>query len=194
MLATARPSCLIIRHGHTMRRQAPVAVTAARATGKAGIPRKQFPRSILVTCRRCRWHATRKSGVLDVSDEDATRILATMSATSRACRAGGIWRTTRHTDKRAAHTAADRRPTNQVSERGKLNGEVGRHARHPREDGSSCWRGCYEDVTRKLLPWNLRLNKKINWTSSVTRQQRSRADGGSDRLAREWGCASAVRV
>jgi len=39
-----------------------------------------------------------------------------LSATSRACRARGIWRTTRHTDKRAAlYTAADRRPTNQVS-------------------------------------------------------------------------------
>ena len=40
-----------------------------------------------------------------------------MSATSRACRARGIRRTTRHTDKRAAlYTAvADRRPTNQVS-------------------------------------------------------------------------------
>ena len=34
-----------------------------------------------------------------------------LSATSRACRARGIWRTTRHTDKRAAYTAADRRPT-----------------------------------------------------------------------------------
>jgi len=39
-----------------------------------------------------------------------------MSSTSRACRARGIWRTTRHTDERAAlYTTADRRPTNQVS-------------------------------------------------------------------------------
>ena len=41
-----------------------------------------------------------------------------MFATSRSCRARGIWRTTRHTDKRAAlglYTAADRQPTNQVS-------------------------------------------------------------------------------
>ena len=39
-----------------------------------------------------------------------------MSATSRACRARGIWRTTRHTDKLAElYTAADCRPINQVS-------------------------------------------------------------------------------
>ena len=45
----------------------------------------------------------RKSGVSGVSDEDATR------TTSRACRARGIWRTTRHADKRTAlHTAAGR--------------------------------------------------------------------------------------
>jgi len=37
--------------------------------------------------------------------------------TSRACRSGGIWSTTRHADKRAAalYTTADRRLTNQVS-------------------------------------------------------------------------------
>ena len=41
-----------------------------------------------------------------------------LSATSRACRARGIWRTTRPTDKRAAlYTASNRRPTNQVSTR-----------------------------------------------------------------------------
>ena len=51
-----------------------------------------------------------------------------MSVTSRACRARGLWRTTRHTDKRATlhRTAADRRPTNQVSARGKLNAHVAR--------------------------------------------------------------------
>jgi len=57
-----------------------------------------------------------------------------MSATSRAYRAHGIYRTTQHTDKRAAlYTAADRRPTNQVSawlaERGSRPTR-----RHPRED------------------------------------------------------------
>ena len=46
-----------------------------------------------------------------------------LSATSRACRARRIWRTTRHTDRRAAlYTAADHRPTNQEA-RGKLNGK-----------------------------------------------------------------------
>ena len=47
-----------------------------------------------------------------------------MSATSRACRARGIWRTTRHTENGQHYTTADR------SARGKLNGEVARNARH----------------------------------------------------------------
>jgi len=53
-----------------------------------------------------------------------------MSATSRACRARGIWRTIRrHTDKRAVqYTAPDRRPTNQVSFVTSWTGEVARHA------------------------------------------------------------------
>ena len=49
-------------------------------------------------------------------DEDATRILARMSATSYACLAHGIQEMARHTDEWAAlYTAADRWPTNQVS-------------------------------------------------------------------------------
>ena len=65
-----------------------------------------------------------------MSDEDASDL----SATSRACRARGLWRTTRHTVKRAApYTAADRRRTNQVGlARGMLNGKVARHEQHPR--------------------------------------------------------------
>jgi len=53
----------------------------------------------------------------------------------RACRARGIWRTTRHTDKRAALHTATRPPDDQSGRRvaGKLNGEVARHARHPHE-------------------------------------------------------------
>jgi len=49
-------------------------------------------------------------------DDDTTRMLATCLE-RRACRARGTWRTTRQTDKLAAlyTTAADRRPTNQVS-------------------------------------------------------------------------------
>jgi len=44
--------------------------------------REQFPRSIFVASswqmsRRCRQHVTRKSGVSDVSDDDAARMLAT---------------------------------------------------------------------------------------------------------------------
>jgi len=66
-----------------------------------------------------------------VSDEDATRI-ATSPPASRACRARGIWRTTRHTDKRAAlYATADRRPTSQVNA-WQTKREVARHARYPR--------------------------------------------------------------
>ena len=80
-----------------------------------------------------------------MSDRDASD----SSATSCACRARGIWRTTRHTDRRAAlytpqQTAG--RPNRYA--RGKLNGEVAR------EDVGRVTRMLYEVVTRKLLPWN----------------------------------------
>ena len=62
----------------------------------------------------------RKSSVSDMPDEHATRILerilARMSATSRACRAYP-WTLEKDTDTRTngqLYTAADRRPTNQV--------------------------------------------------------------------------------
>jgi len=63
-------------------------------------------------------------------------ILARMSATSRACRAGGIRRTTRHTDRRAA--------LHRTRPRGKLNGEVARHTDI-----------LARIMARKLLAWNL---------------------------------------
>jgi len=71
-----------------------------------------------------------------------------------ACRARGIWRTTRHTDKRVAqYTAGDRRLTNRVSAC-KLNGEVARHARRPRSIlarmSLARIRRVSEDVTRML--------------------------------------------
>jgi len=51
--------------------------------GIAGIPREQFPRSILVTSSRgCLWHITRKS------DEDATRMLATATCPQQVMRVG----------------------------------------------------------------------------------------------------------
>jgi len=57
-----------------------------------------------------------------VSDEDASDL----SATSRA---RGIWRTTRHTDKRAA-LHGSRPPADQSGKRmAKLNGEAARHPR-----------------------------------------------------------------
>ena len=63
-----------------------------------------------------------------------------MSATSSACLARGLRRTTRHTDKRAA----DRRPTNQVSA---WQAEVARHARDiTRSIIARLSRGCYEET------------------------------------------------
>ena len=74
-----------------------------------------------------------------------------LSATSRACRAGGIWRTTRHTDKRAAlYTAADRRPTDRISV-----WQAERRSRPSLPTRATNSRGCHEDATRKLFPWNL---------------------------------------
>jgi len=121
----------------------------------AWIPPKQLSRSILVTCSRgCRWHVTRRSGM---SDEDATRIFARMSTTSRACWARGIWRKIRHTDKRAAQ------PTNQVSAwhaewRSRPTRRTGAASSQASSGGCracrACRRGFHEDALRKLLPWN----------------------------------------
>ena len=94
-----------------------------------------------------------------VSPYHPRNILVRTSATSRACRARGIWRTTRHMDKRAAlYSAADHRR----NAHGKLNGEFVRHARHHGRLASSrayrafraCRRGCHEDATTRLLAWN----------------------------------------
>ena len=87
-----------------------------------------------------------------------------MYATSRACRARGLWRTTPtpgQTTNGQHYTAADRRPTNQVSA-WQAGREVAGHARHARfvtdincenfritsracRRGSS--QGCHEDAT-----------------------------------------------
>jgi len=85
-----------------------------------------------------------------------------MSATSRLCRARGIWRTTRHTNKRAAlYTAADSRPTNQVSA---WQAEWGsRPTRGSSRGCRACRRGRHEDATKKLLPWNSGLTNKGSW-------------------------------
>ena len=83
--------------------------------------------------------------------------VANMSETSRACRARGIWRMTRQTDKLAK----------------KINNYHG--VEFPElflERTCSLWqadwgntrkmlRGCHEDVTRKLLSWNLALKDDL---------------------------------
>ena len=79
-----------------------------------------------------------------------------LSATSRACCARGIRRTTRHTDEWAAvNTAADRRPTNQINawqaERRSRSTRPTRATSlyHPREDVVRVGR-VDEDVTRMI--------------------------------------------
>jgi len=103
----------------------------------------------------------RKSGVSDVSREDATRILARMSAICRACRARGLWRTTPHTNKRAA-LHRSRPPADQSRER--LASWMGKLSDTPTSPQGflqgcrACWRGCHGDAMRKLLWWNLSLS------------------------------------
>jgi len=97
-----------------------------------------------------------------------------LSEASRACQARGSLRTTRHTDKRAVlYTAADRRPTKQISawqaERG------GGKSPDMRDILVASWRGCrayrasrrgcHEDATRKLLPLNLGFSARARRTS-----------------------------
>jgi len=95
---------------------------------------------------------------LVMSYEDATRILARMSATGHACRAHGIWRRHNACINGQHYTAANHHPTNQVSawqaERGS------RPTRwHPRKDPREDVGFVSENVTRilvrKLLSWNL---------------------------------------
>ena len=114
-------------------------LTPVAMRSKAEIPLKQFPRSILVTSSRgCRYaNMSRGNRACRACQKGCCEDAADLPATSRTCRAREIWRTTRHTDKRAeVYTAADRRPTNQVSawqaER--------RVAQHPRGILMAMWR------------------------------------------------------
>jgi len=101
--------------------------------------------------------------------EDASDLSAT-SRRSCACRARGLWRTTRHADKGAA-LHRSRRPADQSGKR--VNEEVAptrptrtTSSQHPRYRmllvsgvSTTTSRGCCEEdaTTRKLLRWNLSL-------------------------------------
>jgi len=141
----------------------------ARSTAQAEIPREQFPRSIVdrdvlaTMSLTCHEEIGRVGRVGRGCYEDASDL----SATSRACRARGIRRTTRHTDKRAAlYPAADRRPTNQVSARlaeresrptraTSCPGSIFARMSRVSDVSTRMSRGCCENATTKLPPWNL---------------------------------------
>ena len=80
-----------------------------------------------------------------------------LSATSRACWAHGIWRTTRHTDRRPAlHRSRPLADQSGISA-WQAEREVARHARHPREDVTKMVRGCYEETA----PVEFQLNPSL---------------------------------
>jgi len=83
--------------------------------------------------------------VSEVSEEDATRMLATLYP-QRVVRVGLVEFGEQHykqtNEQHKACTAADRRPTNQLRGRSKLNREVARHVRYLR----SIFVISYEDV------------------------------------------------
>ena len=97
----------------------------------------------------------------------------TLSATSRTCRARGILRTTRQTDKRAAlpQQTAGRKCYEEVAyilitwyeKISDLSGVSGISdvTLACYEEVSDKLRTCYEEVTRKLLPWNLALSAPL---------------------------------
>jgi len=77
-----------------------------------------------------------------------------LSATSRPCRARGMYRTTRHTDRQTG-SAEDRRLASRVSA-WQAQQKVARHARHPRSILAKmspyqvCRQGGHEDANKML--------------------------------------------
>jgi len=105
---------------------------------KVEFPREQFPRSILVVnVTRMSLICHEEIGHSDMSDEDATRMLATCPQQLCLSVSWNLENDTTH-----GHRS---RPSADQSG-GKLNGEVARHARYARIAGF------YENATRKLLP------------------------------------------
>ena len=74
-----------------------------------------------------------------------------MSATSRVCRARGLWRTTRHTDKRAA-LHRSRPPADQSGKR--VTSWTGKSP-DTHDTRTTCCGHPREDAARKTVPWNL---------------------------------------
>ena len=104
----------------------------------------------------CHWHVTRKSGV---SDEDAMRMLATCP--QQFC-VSGSWNLDNDTQTDGHRR---RRPADQSGKR--VASWTGKSPDTPNTRDilvtssrgcracRACWRGCHEDATRKLSPWNL---------------------------------------
>ena len=102
------------------------------------VPRKQFPRSILVTSSRGCPQQVVRVRLVEFGERHNTR-------------------TTGHA---ALYTAADRRPTNRVSAwQAEWESRPARPTRATSSQGSSresraYRRRCHKDAARKLLPWN----------------------------------------
>ena len=118
----------------------------------AGIPREQFPRSILVvSSRHPHEDATRMSRVSGVSSDYFPVQLATCTYlidwpavcpfVRVLCRSPNFTSTTRTTCC------------------GQVASILVRHARSPRDMLATSSRVCHEDATRKLLPWNFSLSE-----------------------------------
>jgi len=148
-------------------------MSTATVSRIAELPREQFPCSSILVANVTRTSLTCHEEIERVSVRRRCYGDSDLSETSRACWARGIWRTTRHTDERAAiHTAADLWPTKQISawqaERGSRPVRPTRATfwLHPRGDvarvGRVSARMLYEDATRKLLPWNLGLSQRLS--------------------------------
>ena len=130
----------------------------------------------------------------DVSEEDARTIFATMSA----CRARGIWRTTRHTDKLAA-LHRSRPPADQSGKR--VASWTGKSSDTPdtlvafSRGCRSCrayQRRCPADAARKLLPWNLSYRDAGSRPSACRNRSQTERPGRPDVAVIATSSASCV--
>jgi len=113
-----------------------------------------------------------------------------LSATSRACRARGLCRRTRHTGERAALLHGSR-----PQACGKLKGKVARHARHPRSIlartsrvSARMSRGCYEETASA----EFKLNRSRRHFDGIDSPGTKATSSGHHANTIEWAVAVIV--